>query len=98
MDLKTIKEELNLYSLGTRKPTVSAARKHGNQLDFSDADWFPVDGGVIVSAVDDSGPGPIEEAGIGPLSLAKVKGIDPRPRAKEARLNSSSHKGFMFWG
>jgi len=45
---------------------------------------------VIVSAVlvDDSGP--IEEAGIGPLSLAKVKGIDPRPRAKEARKNSSS--------
>lgn len=48
---------------------------------------------MIVSAVlvDDSGP--IEEAGIGPLSLAKVKGIDPRPRAKEARFHSSSpHK------
>jgi len=44
---------------------------------------------VIVSAVlvDDSGP--IEEAGIGPLSLAKVKGIDPGER--------SLTYGFQAW-
>lgn len=67
------------------------ARKHGNQLDFSDADGSP--GGVIVSAVlvDDSGP--MEEAGIGPLSLAKVKGIDPGERGQiQFLLPQTRHK------
>jgi hypothetical protein len=41
--------------------------------------------------VDTLFPSRVEEAGIGPLSLAKVKGIDPRPRAKEARFNSFSY-------
>lgn len=45
----------------------------GMRLDFSDADCFPVDGGVIVSAVDDSGP--IEEAAVSSNGTEVTSGV-----------------------